>query len=158
MKKVLVVLLNCDSIFFVMNNSSDSSKKLNVGDILDSHWGYEQTNVDYYEVVGLTPKGVKIRQIESQRNYTGSMCGECVLDISAGICPITLCPKGLLNGPCGGMDKGKCEVDKDRDCAWVLIYNELEKKNKLDTLKKVQQPKDFKKAQKPRKLIMTKLL
>lgn len=78
MKKVLVVLLNRDSIFFVMNNSSDSSKKLNIGDILDSHWGYEQTNVDYYEVVGLTPKGVKIRQIESQRSYTGSMCGECV--------------------------------------------------------------------------------
>jgi len=85
-----------------------------------------------------------------------SLCGECVLDVTAGICPITLCPKGLLNGPCGGMDKGKCEVDKDKDCAWVLIYKELEKSKKLDTLKKIQKPKDFKKATKPHKLIMTK--
>jgi len=85
-----------------------------------------------------------------------SLCGECVLDITGGICPITLCPKGLLNGPCGGMDKGKCEVDKDRDCAWVLIYKELEKRKKLDTLKKAQAPKDFKKATKPHKLILVK--
>jgi len=85
-----------------------------------------------------------------------SLCGECVLDVTAGICPITLCPKGLLNGPCGGMDKGKCEVDKEKDCAWVLIYKELEKSKKLDTLKKIQKPKDFKKATKPHKLIMTK--
>lgn len=85
-----------------------------------------------------------------------SMCGECVLDITAGICPITLCPKGLLNGPCGGMDKGKCEVDKEKDCAWVLIYKELEKRKKLDTLKKVQPAKDFEKITKPRKLMLAK--
>lgn len=85
-----------------------------------------------------------------------SLCGECVLDVTAGICPVTLCAKGLLNGPCGGMDKGKCEVDKDRDCAWVLIYKELEKKQKLHNLKAVQAPKDFKKVTKPRKLLMTK--
>ena len=85
-----------------------------------------------------------------------SLCGECVLDITGGICPITLCPKGLLNGPCGGMDKGKCEVDKDKDCAWVLIYKELEKRKKLENMKKTQAPKDFKKQTKPHKLIMTK--
>lgn len=85
-----------------------------------------------------------------------SLCGECVLDVTAGICPITLCAKGLLNGPCGGVDKGKCEVDKDKDCAWVLIYKELEKRKKLDTLKEVQGPKDFKKLTKPHKLIMAK--
>ena len=85
-----------------------------------------------------------------------SLCGECVLDITGGICPITLCPKGLLNGPCGGMDKGKCEVDKDKDCAWVLIYKELEKREKLENMKKTQAPKDFKKQTKPHKLILTK--
>jgi len=85
-----------------------------------------------------------------------SLCGECVLDVTGGICPITLCPKGLLNGPCGGMDKGKCEVDKDKDCAWVLIYKELEKRNKLDKMKKAQAPKDFKKATKPHKLVIPK--
>ncbi|MBM3245739.1 MAG: 5,10-methylenetetrahydrofolate reductase [Candidatus Omnitrophica bacterium] len=84
-----------------------------------------------------------------------SLCGECVLDVTGGICPITLCAKGLLNGPCGGMNKGKCEVDKDKDCAWVLIYQELEKRKKLDTLKKVQSPKDYKKGLKPHKMVMT---
>lgn len=85
-----------------------------------------------------------------------SLCGECVLGLTAGICPITLCPKGLLNGPCGGMNKGKCEVDKEKDCAWVLIYRELEKKKKLESLKEIRAPKDFKKSGKPHKLIMTK--
>jgi hypothetical protein len=83
-----------------------------------------------------------------------SMCGDCLLDLTAGICPITLCPKGLLNGPCGGMDKGKCEVDKDRDCAWVLIYKEMEKRNKLQDFKKILPPKDFKKTTKPHKLTL----
>jgi len=96
--------------------------------------------------------------LDSQGNFYEkcSMCGECVLEITGGICPITLCPKGLLNGPCGGMDRGKCEVDRDRDCAWVLIYKELEKKKKLNTLKEIQPAKDFQKATKPRKLIVAK--
>lgn len=85
-----------------------------------------------------------------------SACGECVLAVTGGICPVTLCPKGLLNGPCGGMDKGKCEVDKERDCVWVLIYKELEKRKKLDEFKKIQAPKDFKKMTRPHKLIMVK--
>ncbi|HTY45195.1 MAG TPA: methylenetetrahydrofolate reductase C-terminal domain-containing protein [Patescibacteria group bacterium] len=83
-----------------------------------------------------------------------SACGDCVLGITAGICPVTLCAKGLLNGPCGGMNKGKCEVDKDKDCAWVLIYNELDKKQKAGQLKKVQGPKNFKKTLKPHKVLM----
>ena len=85
-----------------------------------------------------------------------SLCGECVLAITGGICPITLCPKGLLNGPCGGVDKGKCEVDKDKDCAWVLIYKELEKRKKLGQFKEIQKPRDFKKATKPHKVIIAK--
>ena len=85
-----------------------------------------------------------------------SMCAECVLDITGGICPITLCAKGLLNGPCGGMNKGKCEVDQEKDCAWVLIYKELAKKNKLGRFKEIQAPKDFKKSTKPHKLIISK--
>ena len=85
-----------------------------------------------------------------------SLCGECVLSVTGGICPITLCAKGLLNGPCGGMNKGKCEVDKDRDCAWVLIYKELEKNKKLESLKEIRSPKDFKKSGKPHKLLMAK--
>lgn len=94
--------------------------------------------------------------VDSEGNFLErcSNCGECVLTLTEGICPITLCPKGLLNGPCGGTDKGKCEVDKERDCAWTLIYNELAKKGKLDLMREIQPPKDYSLNVKPRKLIL----
>jgi ferredoxin len=85
-----------------------------------------------------------------------SACGECVLGVTAGICPITLCAKGLLNGPCGGMDKGKCEVDKDKDCAWVLIYQELEKQKQLAEFRNIKSPRDFKKTTQPRSKVFVK--
>jgi ferredoxin len=96
--------------------------------------------------------------MDSQGNFYEkcSMCAECVLAVTGGICPITLCAKGLLNGPCGGMNKGKCEVDTEKDCAWVLIYKELEKKNKLGQFKEIRAAKDFKKSAKPHKLIINK--
>lgn len=81
-----------------------------------------------------------------------SACGDCVLEITGGICPVTRCPKGLLNGPCGGVNKTKCEVDENLDCAWVLIYDDLKKKGKLHLLKQYNPPKDHSKMLKPRKL------
>jgi ferredoxin len=81
-----------------------------------------------------------------------SACGDCVLESTAIICPVTCCPKSLLNGPCGGQNKGKCEVDKDKDCAWILIYNELKKQGKLKLLKEPRPPKDYSKLSKPRHL------
>ncbi len=61
-------------------------------------------------------------------------CGECYLNYTGGICPITACSKSLVNGQCGGCKDGKCEVDKDMDCGWERIYRKLEKMNKLETL------------------------
>ena len=81
-----------------------------------------------------------------------SACGDCVLELTGTICPVTRCPKSLLNGPCGGQDKGKCEVDKDKDCVWILIYNELKKQGKLHLLRQVKPPKDNSKSVKPRSL------
>lgn len=81
-----------------------------------------------------------------------SACGDCILDLTGLICPVTRCPKGLLNGPCGGQDKGKCEVDKNKDCAWILIYNELKKQGKLNLFKEKHPPKDHSKSSKPRQL------
>ena len=78
-----------------------------------------------------------------------SMCGECVLDKTFGICPITRCAKGLTNGPCGGSMNGKCEVDRERDCAWSLIYERAKKLGKLDDLKNYQPMKDFEISIKP---------
>ena len=83
-----------------------------------------------------------------------SACGDCVLEMTGMICPVTRCPKSLLNGPCGGQNKGKCEVDKDKDCAWILIYNELKKHGKLGLLKEIKPPKDHSKLSKPRQLTL----
>ncbi len=83
-----------------------------------------------------------------------AMCGECVLNITGGICPVARCPKGLLNGPCGGSDKGKCEVDKDKDCAWILIYNRLKELDMLDNIKDAKPAKDYSKLNKPRQIIL----
>ena len=62
------------------------------------------------------------------------MCGDCVLGETGGICPVTRCAKGLVNGPCGGQKNGKCEVDPENDCAWILIYKRLEKLGQLHKL------------------------
>jgi hypothetical protein len=83
-----------------------------------------------------------------------SACGDCVLESTAMICPVTCCPKSLLNGPCGGQNNGKCEVDKDKDCAWILIYNELKKSGRLGLLKEIKPPKDHSKLAKPRQLAL----
>lgn len=79
-------------------------------------------------------------------------CGECILNETGGICPVTKCAKSLLNGPCGGAQDGKCEVDSERDCAWILIYNRMAALGELDKLRRFMAPKDYSKMAKPRKL------
>lgn len=70
-------------------------------------------------------------------------CGNCVLDKTGGICPIIRCSKSLLNGPCGGSQDGKCEIDKEIDCAWQLIYDRLKVLGKLESLEEIMPPKDW---------------
>ena len=84
-----------------------------------------------------------------------SGCGDCVLATFGGICPVTRCSKKLLNGPCGGSQNGKCEVNPDIDCAWQLIIDRLTTLGQLDNLKKYIPPKDWRtsNAGGPRKLI-----
>ena len=77
-------------------------------------------------------------------------CGHCVLGWTAGICPITACHKHLLNGPCGGTNNGKCEVDKEKDCAWTLIYLRLKEQGRLDLMRKYQPPRNYNIAPRPR--------
>lgn len=62
-------------------------------------------------------------------------CGDCILWRTAGICPVTRCAKGLINGPCGGSSNGHCEVSKDIPCAWQEIYHGLKRLNLLHYLK-----------------------
>ena len=82
-----------------------------------------------------------------------SLCGKCILDKTGGICPITACPKGILNGPCGGCKDGNCEVSPDIKCAWVRIYERMKKLDKLQELCEVTlEAKDWSASQKPRAL------
>jgi len=64
-------------------------------------------------------------------------CGDCVLEITGGICPIARCSKSLLNGPCGGSSGGKCEIDPEVECGWQLIYDRLRALGKLENMSRV---------------------
>ena len=97
----------------------------------------------------------------SQDRENGAMhercraCGECLLGETGGICPVTRCAKSLLNGPCGGQVKGKCEAGGwKNDCAWVLIYNHLKEKDRLDLFRKFRAPHDYRVSEHPRNLDM----
>ncbi len=77
------------------------------------------------------------------------LCGACILAETAAICPVTLCPKGLMNGPCGGYEDGKCEVDRERDCAWVAIYERMEALGQRERFLNIRQPKDWREDHHP---------
>jgi len=71
-----------------------------------------------------------------------TQCGSCIIGETGGICPITSCHKGMVNGPCGGTNNGKCEIDPMRDCVWTLIYNRLKDLGRLDAMRKYQKPRN----------------
>jgi ferredoxin len=79
-------------------------------------------------------------------------CGKCVLGMTGGICPVTMCAKGLYNGPCGGTNKGKCEISQDQPCAWYMIHERLSQQGRLDLIKEFKEPADWT-DQTPRTLI-----
>ncbi|MBM4319637.1 MAG: 5,10-methylenetetrahydrofolate reductase, partial [Deltaproteobacteria bacterium] len=81
-------------------------------------------------------------------------CGQCILGETAGICPVTACHKGLVNGPCGGTNRGKCEIDKEKDCAWTSIYLRLKELGQLELMRKYHQPRNHQVFPKPGKMTM----
>jgi ferredoxin len=95
-------------------------------------------------------------EIERGGHFTQKcvLCGECIIDSTGGLCPLTVCTKGLLNGPCGGSKNEKCEVDKDRDCGWILIYKRLKETGNLKNMKRFIKPQDHSKQIKPQKVII----
>ncbi len=82
-------------------------------------------------------------------------CGNCVLDKYGGICPIARCSKSIMNGPCGGSSGGKCEIDKNVDCGWQLIYDRLKARGELWRLEEIVEPKDWRTSRDggPRKIV-----
>jgi len=79
-------------------------------------------------------------------------CGDCRLEETAGICPITRCTKGILNGPCAGTKNGKCEANKDMDCAWILIYQRLERLQQLEKMRRYYPPRNFRTIPRPKRI------
>ncbi len=97
--------------------------------------------------------GVLEKQGVFMEKCTG--CGECILDFYAGVCPMSRCSKKLLNGPCGGSQNGKCEVNPETDCAWQMIIDRFKAFGQLDKLTTYVPPRDWRKsyAGGPRKLV-----
>ena len=75
-----------------------------------------------------------------------NICGECIIDLFGCFCPISRCPKSMLNGPCGGSKEGKCEINADLECIWEQTYKRLKKIGKLRLLEEIQKPKDWSKS------------
>lgn len=82
-------------------------------------------------------------------------CGDCLLGITGGICPIARCSKHLMNGPCGGTSNGKCEIGPDTDCAWMLIWERLKALGMESRYEEIMESKDWRAAGGggPRKII-----
>ena len=82
-------------------------------------------------------------------------CGQCILAQTGGICPVSRCAKRILNGPCGGSTNGKCEINKEIDCAWQLIIDRLKALGRLDEYEKIFSIKDWStdRAGGPRKVV-----
>jgi ferredoxin len=80
-----------------------------------------------------------------------TQCGTCIIGETGGICPVTNCHKGLVNGPCGGTNHGKCEIDAEKDCVWTLIYQRLKELGRLESMRKYQPPRNHLGEPKPGK-------
>jgi len=83
---------------------------------------------------GVNTKFIGVTEAQGVWSERCQSCGNCILHLTGGICPITRCSKSLLNGPCGGSTNGKCEVDPSIECAWQLIIDRLKE---LGTFEKV---------------------
>lgn len=71
------------------------------------------------------------------------LCGDCILHLTGGICPLTRCAKGILNGPCGGSQDGLCEVGDGVPCAWQLIYERLSSLGRVGLLEQIRRPRNW---------------
>ncbi len=82
-------------------------------------------------------------------------CGDCVLGLTGGICPVARCSKRLFNGPCGGSSKGKCEISPEVDCAWQLIWDRLKQLGQTELYTRIMEPKDWRTARDggPRRIV-----
>lgn len=93
---------------------------------------------------GVNTSALTIREEAGLWASRCAACGDCVLGETFGFCPVARCAKSLLNGPCGGTRKdGKCEIDENIDCVWNLIVERADERGQLESLSKLQKPKNW---------------
>ncbi|KPJ78762.1 MAG: hypothetical protein AMJ54_02240 [Deltaproteobacteria bacterium SG8_13] len=92
---------------------------------------------------GVDTTGLAVNQDVGFYEERCRSCGACVLGMTGGICPVTMCAKGLYNGPCGGTNKGKCEISQDQPCAWFQIHERLSKQGRLDLIMGYKEPVEW---------------
>jgi hypothetical protein len=133
----------CDAI--LMQACGDGAQA--VRGYLEDEWGIVKPIYPSNDALGFSSGG------PSDFKEECGACGECELGKTFGICPFIQCPKGLLNGPCGGTtEEGKCEVDPTRDCAWAMIYKRAVELGELDQLLDIIEPHHWSKKVHPRSL------
>lgn len=98
-------------------------------------------NIPVYPGVNTTFYGAAIEHGVWQGLCAG--CGDCITWMTGGVCPVARCTKSLINGPCGGMNQGKCEISPDVDCGWHLIIERMKSLGRYDELKKLAKPRDW---------------
>ena len=117
---------------------------------------------DAVVVPGLNTKFMGLPSEHGEWVERCAACGNCLLGLTGGICPIARCSKQLFNGPCGGSSQGKCEVangESQPDCAWQLIYEKLKAQDRLHLIMEISPPKDWRTSRDggPRKIVRNDL-
>ncbi len=132
---------NCDAV--LMQSCGDGVQVVN--EYIENKMGLVKAIYPANDALGLVGGG------PTKFKETCQSCGMCELGKTAGICPLTSCGKGLMNGPCGGVRAdNKCEIDPDKDCAWVKIYERMEKLGELDKFIEMRDPHEWSKMKRPR--------
>ncbi len=132
---------NCDAVLVM--SCGDGVQV--VTEYIDNKMGLAKATYPANDALGLVGGG------PTKFKETCQSCGMCELGKTAGICPLTSCGKGLMNGPCGGVRAdNKCEIDEKKDCAWVKIYERMEKLGELDKFIEMRDPHEWSKMKRPR--------
>lgn len=156
--QIFSVACNIKAVMSEIKPNLDEYKKVNKVVVLACGAGV-QTLTDYFQdkdisvliISGLDSLFLGKTGLKGEFNEYCALCGECTLARTESICTFTRCPKNMMNGPCGGSDEGKCEVDPEKDCVWNLIYERAKNKGTLETLDKYLKPKDYRRSLRPRK-------
>ncbi len=94
-------------------------------------------------ITGVDSKFIAQTEHIGEYNALCEGCDECRLNFTGGVCTITLCPKGLLNGPCEGHNGINCEVDENSKCVFMKSYENMSEFFEEENLNNIFTPRDY---------------